>query len=118
MPRVYISPTYEDLKSHREAVYRALRRLDHDVKAMEDDVAADARPLDKCLAEVARCDVYVGTFAWAAASFRVLLMTGNHLRLRRCGCALRRTVWKARPARGCAAGAHPRFVTLRGSRQP
>jgi hypothetical protein len=36
----------------------------HDVIAMEDYVSADQRPLDKCLADVAACDVYIGIFAW------------------------------------------------------
>ena len=45
MARIYISSTYEDLKDYREAAYRALRRLRHDVVAMEDYVAADERPL-------------------------------------------------------------------------
>jgi hypothetical protein len=61
--RVYISSTYSDLREHRERVYRALRALRHDVIAMEDYVACDERPLDRCLADVARCDVYVGLFA-------------------------------------------------------
>ena len=64
MAVIYISSTYEDLKDHREAVYRALRRLGHDVHAMEDYVATDARPLDKCLGDVAAADVYLGIFAW------------------------------------------------------
>ena len=64
MARIYISSTYQDLKAFREAVYRALRRMRHDVMAMEDYVATDQRPLDKCLADVADCDVYVGIFAW------------------------------------------------------
>ena len=64
MALIYISSTYEDLKDHREAVYKALRRLNHDVRAMEDYVAADERPLDKCLKDVAAADVYVGIFAW------------------------------------------------------
>ena len=64
MANIYISSTYEDLKDHREAVYRALRRLGHDVQAMEDYVAADQRPVDKCLADVAACDLYVGILAW------------------------------------------------------
>jgi hypothetical protein len=36
----------------------------HDVVAMEHYVATDQRPLDKCLADVAECDIYVGVFAW------------------------------------------------------
>src|SRR5262245_5554430 len=38
--------------------------MDHSVKAMEHYVATDQRPLDKCLADVEACDVYVGIFAW------------------------------------------------------
>lgn len=64
MVRIYISSTYSDLIEAREAVYRALRKMRHDVIAMEDYVSADQRPLDKCLADVADCDVYVGIFAW------------------------------------------------------
>ena len=62
--KVYISSTYNDLKEYREQVYQALRELRYDVIAMEDYVATDERPLDKCLADVAGCDVYVGIFAW------------------------------------------------------
>lgn len=62
--KIYISSTYEDLKSYRERVYHHLRSLRHDVIAMEDYVAADNRPLDKCLKDVRDADVYVGLFAW------------------------------------------------------
>ncbi len=64
MARIYISSTYQDLAAAREAVYRALRKMRHDVIAMEDYVATDQRPVDKCLADVAECDIYVGIFAW------------------------------------------------------
>jgi tetratricopeptide (TPR) repeat protein len=63
MARIYVSSTYGDLKDHREHVYRALRQLGHDVIAMEDYVAADQRPLDRCLADVAASNLYVGIFA-------------------------------------------------------
>ena len=36
----------------------------HDVIGMEDYVASDQRPTDKCLADVAESDVYLGIFAW------------------------------------------------------
>ena len=62
--RIYISSTYNDLRECREQVYRTLRQLGHDVIAMEDYVATDQRPLDKCLQDVASCDLYVGIFAW------------------------------------------------------
>ena len=60
MARIYVSSTYADLKLFREASYRALRQLGHDVIAMEDYGAVDSRPLDKCLGDVASCAVYVG----------------------------------------------------------
>ncbi|HJQ71263.1 MAG TPA: DUF4062 domain-containing protein [Blastocatellia bacterium] len=64
MARIYISSTYSDLKEYREAACEALRRMGHMVAAMEDYIATDQRPLDKCLADVAACDLYVGFFAW------------------------------------------------------
>jgi hypothetical protein len=63
MARIYVSSTFSDLREYRYSVYRALRRLGHDAVAMEDSVAADQRPLDQCLAEVAASDVYIGIFA-------------------------------------------------------
>jgi len=64
MARIYISSTYSDLVEHREQVYDILRKMRYDVIAMEDYVATDKRPLDKCLDDVASCDLYVGIFAW------------------------------------------------------
>jgi hypothetical protein len=64
MAKIYLSATYKDLKPHRDAVYRILRRLRHDIISMEDYVASDAYPLHKCLADVAGCDVYVGLAGW------------------------------------------------------
>lgn len=60
MAKIYLSATYTDLKAYREAVYRILRMLRHDVIGMEDYVATDAYPLHKCLADVAGCHLYVG----------------------------------------------------------
>ena len=64
MAKVYVSSTYSDLEEHRRRVYAALRRLRHDVLAMEDYAAGDVRPLQQCLGDVAACDIYVGLFAW------------------------------------------------------
>jgi len=64
MARIYISSTYADLKDMREVVYHALRKMRHDVIAMEDYIATDKKPLDKCLADVAQCDIYIGIYAW------------------------------------------------------
>jgi hypothetical protein len=64
MARIYLSATYNDLKPHRDAVYRILRMLRHDVISMEDYVATDAYPLHKCLDDVASSDIYVGLLGW------------------------------------------------------
>ncbi|MCX7108959.1 MAG: DUF4062 domain-containing protein [Proteobacteria bacterium] len=64
MAKIYLSATYSDLKTSRDAVYRILRMLRHDVVSMEDYVATDAYPLHKCLADIAACGVYVGLFGW------------------------------------------------------
>jgi hypothetical protein len=61
---IYLSSTYSDLRSHREAVYRQLHRMKHVVTAMEDYVARDDRPADACVRDVAHSDLYVGLFAW------------------------------------------------------
>ena len=64
MAKIYLSSTYTDLKAYREAVYHALRQMRHDVIAMEDYVANDQRPVEKCLNDVADSDLYIGIFAW------------------------------------------------------
>lgn len=64
MMKIYLSATYADLKPCRDAVYRILRMLRHDVISMEDYVASDAYPLHPCLADVAACDIYVGVVGW------------------------------------------------------
>ncbi len=62
--RVYISSPFLDLKGCRSKAYDALRRIGVDAIGMEDYVASDDRPVDKCLGDVKRCDAYVGLLAW------------------------------------------------------
>jgi hypothetical protein len=64
MAKVYVSSTFLDLQACRAAVRQALQELGQDDVAMETYVAEAQRPLDKCLADVAACDLYVGVFAW------------------------------------------------------
>ena len=64
MTRVYISSTYADLQDHRNKVYEQLRQMQYDLHAMEDYTATEERPLAYCLADVAKCDVYIGIIAW------------------------------------------------------
>ncbi|MCI4066721.1 HEAT repeat domain-containing protein [Micromonospora sp. R77] len=62
--KVYISATQKDLLEYRAAVHAVARRLQIEDVAME-AYGADVRPpLDRCLADVRRCDLYVGLFAW------------------------------------------------------
>jgi hypothetical protein len=63
MKCIYISSTYEDLKGYRAAVYHALNTMQYRVIAMEDYVAKDERTLDRCLADIAVSDFYIGIFA-------------------------------------------------------
>lgn len=64
MTKVYVSATFRDLQDCRAAVQLALRRLRVEDVAMESYVAENPQPLDRCLADVAECDIYVGIFAW------------------------------------------------------
>jgi ribosomal protein S11 len=47
--KVFVSSTSVDLSAHRAAAIRSLRRLGHQVSAMEDFTAATAYPLDRVL---------------------------------------------------------------------
>jgi len=63
--QVYLSSTYIDLKDYRETVYRTLCKIEGvQVVAMEDYVACDERPVNRCLNDVEKCDAYIGLFAW------------------------------------------------------
>ena len=64
MPKAYVSSTFNDLRDHRAIVQVVLKRFGYEDVAMEYYVAEDARPLDRCLADVSACDLYVGIFAW------------------------------------------------------
>ena len=64
MAKIYVSSTFLDLQEHRIQVERVIRRMGHEDVAMEYYVAEDMRPVAKCLADVAMCDVYIGIYAW------------------------------------------------------
>ncbi|MBP7445426.1 MAG: SUMF1/EgtB/PvdO family nonheme iron enzyme [Zoogloea sp.] len=57
--QVYVSSTFSDLEQHRAYLKLALEKAGYDVECMERYPAFDTRPADKCLADVAECDVYV-----------------------------------------------------------
>jgi hypothetical protein len=62
--KVYLSSTYLDLQRHRKAVALALRKAQYQVTMMEEYAARDERVEFACQGDVARCDTYVGIFAW------------------------------------------------------
>ncbi len=64
MANIFISSTYKDLKDYRERASLVIRKMGHNDIAMEYYGAEDKRPLDKCLEDVAACDLYIGIFAW------------------------------------------------------
>lgn len=64
MARIYISSTFTDLEAHRRAAFDQLMSMKHQVTAMEHYVAADERPADQCIRDVAQSDLYIGLFAW------------------------------------------------------
>jgi Domain of unknown function (DUF4062)/NACHT domain len=64
MRTAYISSTFKDLQSHRQVVHTVVNRFGYHDVAMEYYVAEDEGPVDRCLADVAACDLYIGVFAW------------------------------------------------------
>jgi hypothetical protein len=68
MSRIFVSSTFLDLQEYRRQVSDVIRQMGHEDVAMEYYIAEDRRPLDKCLADVAACDLYVGLFAWRYGS--------------------------------------------------
>jgi hypothetical protein len=64
MTKLYLSSTFQDLHAHREAVYKAVRRLGHKVELTDGFVASDRPVLETALEEVGASDVFVLLVAW------------------------------------------------------
>src|SRR5215469_10409633 len=64
MTTIYLSSTYEDLKECRRVVSDALRESGYSVIAMEEYIATDQRPVDRCLKDIEAVDIYVGIFGF------------------------------------------------------
>jgi hypothetical protein len=62
--KVFISSTSRDLTNFRAAAIRSLRRLGHEVVAMEEFTAAASFPLGRVLKLVREADAYVLIVAW------------------------------------------------------
>lgn len=57
---IFVSSTYEDLKSYREEVQRVIVRLEQVVKGMEYFGSSPENPLDVCLRQVRESRVFIG----------------------------------------------------------
>jgi len=64
MARVYVSSTRTDLKEHRRLLLEVLDRMDHKHVAMEHYAAERRPPIERCLADIAACDLFVSIIAW------------------------------------------------------
>jgi hypothetical protein len=62
--KVFVSSTSRDLTDFRAAAMRSLRRLGHEVVAMEEFTAATSFPLNRVLKLVREVDAYVLIVAW------------------------------------------------------
>ncbi|MBF8185324.1 SUMF1/EgtB/PvdO family nonheme iron enzyme [Nonomuraea sp. K274] len=63
--KVYVSSTVRDLGAYRDGVIHAIRRLGCHCVAMEDYGADTMPPIERCVTDVASCDLYVGIVAWS-----------------------------------------------------
>ena len=59
--RVYISSTYQDLKEHREKVIDFFQKFPEkfELISMEGYVAENITPVERCLQDVASCEIYI-----------------------------------------------------------
>jgi hypothetical protein len=64
MARIFVSSTYEDLKEYRDATFRALERLGHDVLGMYEYAQTHRDVIEQTIRDVDVCDAYVGLIAW------------------------------------------------------
>lgn len=65
---VFISSTFQDLQTHRKAVWNVLGNFDVAVRGMEQFGARKESPLETCLLELEQSDVYIGIIAFRHGS--------------------------------------------------
>lgn len=65
---VFVSSTFQDLQTHRKAVWDTLGKFDAAVRGMEQFGARTGTPLETCLLEVEQSDIYVGIVAFRLGS--------------------------------------------------
>jgi len=57
---IFISSTFKDLEVYRKQVWHVLQKHDVIVTGMEQFGARKSNPLDTCIVEVMKADVYIG----------------------------------------------------------
>ncbi|MBX4272126.1 DUF4062 domain-containing protein [Clostridium estertheticum] len=60
---VFVSSTFEDLKSYRTDVLKTLQRMETIVHGMEYFGSKPGSPVEECLKAVSECNIYIGIFA-------------------------------------------------------
>lgn len=65
---VFVSSTFQDLQTHRKAVWDVLGKFDAAVRGMEQFGARTGTPLETCLLEVEQSDIYFGVIAFRLGS--------------------------------------------------
>lgn len=65
---VFISSTYRDLVNHRQRVLNALQNYDIVIRGMEGFGARENPPLETCLEEIDKSDIYVGIISMCYGS--------------------------------------------------
>nr|WP_319401810.1 DUF4062 domain-containing protein [uncultured Carboxylicivirga sp.] len=65
---VFISSTYRDLKLHRERIWNALQNYDIDITGMEEFGARQSTPLQTCIDEIHKSDIYIGIISMCYGS--------------------------------------------------
>lgn len=67
-PKVFISSTYSDLLPYRSKIWEYLEPLKIKILGMEKFGARKSTPLETCLTEVAKSDIYIGIIAFRYGS--------------------------------------------------
>jgi hypothetical protein len=67
-PTIFISSTYEDLIPYRQNIWEVLTDLNLKIKGMEKFGARKTCPLDTCIEEVQKSDIYIGIIAYRFGS--------------------------------------------------
>lgn len=65
---IFISSTFEDLKTHRRRIWDLLEGYEVGIRGMEKFGARKEAPLTTCLSEVEQCDVFLGLVAFKLGS--------------------------------------------------